>query len=199
MLNRRTFMKSASTIAAASLAGTTIDAFASQAEQPIAKNDLIQIALIGAGGQGQFDTGIALEVPGTKLLAVADCYQGRLDHSKEVWGDDIFTTRDYNEILARKDIDAVIIATPDHWHKRAAVDAMRAGKDVYLEKPMIHLYSDGPEIIETARTTHRILQVGSQRVSSAIYARAKELLASGAIGQLNAVSAYWDQIGRAHV
>lgn len=193
MLNRRTFMKSASAIAAASLAGTTIDAFALQAEQPIAKNDLIQIALIGAGGQGQFDTGIALEVPGTKLLAVADCYQGRLDHSKEVWGNDIFTTRDYNEILARKDIDAVIIATPDHWHKRAAIDAMRAGKDVYLEKPMIHLYSDGPEIIETARTTNRILQVGSQRVSSAIYARAKELLASGAIGQLNAVSAHWDR------
>ncbi len=70
---------------------------------------------------------------------------------------------------------------------------MRAGKDVYLEKPMIHLYSDGPEIIETARTTNRILQVGSQRVSNVIYAKAKELLASGAIGKLNAVSAYWDR------
>lgn len=193
MLNRRTFMKTASAMAAASLAGTSLDAFASQVEQPIAANDHIQIALIGAGGQGQYDTGIALQLPGTKLMAVADCYQGRLDHSREVWGNDVVTTRDYNEILARKDIDAVIIATPDHWHKRAAVDAMRAGKDVYLEKPMIHLYSDGPEIIETARTTKRILQVGSQRVSSAVYAKAKELLTSGAIGQLNAVSAHWDR------
>ena len=87
----------------------------------------------------------------------------------------------------------MLIATPDHWHKTAAIDAMKAGKDVYLEKPMIHLYSDGPEIIETARSTNRILQVGSQRVSSVIYAKAKELLASGIIGKLNMVSAYWDR------
>ena len=106
-----------------------------------------------------------------KLVAVADCYNGRLEHSKEIWGDDIFTTRDYNEILARKDIDAVIIGTPDHWHKQASVDAMKAGKDVYCEKPMIHLYSDGPEMIETARQTNRIIQIGSQRVSSMIYAQ----------------------------
>jgi predicted dehydrogenase len=193
MLSRRTFVKTASAMAAVSFAGTSLDAFASQEAQPVAKNDHIQIALIGAGGQGQFDTGIALQVRGVKLMAVADCYQGRLDHSKEVWGEDVFTTRDYQELLARKDIDAVIIATPDHWHKQAAVDAMRAGKDVYLEKPMIHLYSDGPVIIETARTTSRILQVGSQRVSSVVYAKAKELLAAGAIGQLNTISAQWDR------
>lgn len=193
MLNRRTLLKTASAMAAASLGGSSLDAFASLHEPPFAKNDHIQIALIGAGGQGQGDTGVALQIPGTKLIAVADCYQGRLDHSKEVWGEDVFTTRNYREILSRKDIDAVIIATPDHWHKQAAVDAMKAGKDVYLEKPMIHLYSDGPEIIETARSTQRILQVGSQRVSSVVYAKAKELLGSGAIGQLNMVSAYWDR------
>jgi predicted dehydrogenase len=161
--------------------------------KPVSANDHIQIALIGAGGQGMGDTKEAIQVPGVKLVAVADCYNGRLARSKELWGDDIFTTRDYNEILARKDIDAVIIGTPDHWHKQASVDAMRAGKDVYCEKPMIHLYSDGPEMIETARSTKRILQIGSQRVSSLIYAKAKELLASGAIGQLNMVTAYWDR------
>jgi predicted dehydrogenase len=160
---------------------------------PVAANDNIQIALIGAGGQGMGDTKVALEVPGVKLVAVADCYQGRLDHSKELWGADIFTTRDYSEILARKDIDAVIIGTPDHWHKQASVDAMKAGKDVYCEKPMIHLYSDGPEMIATSRETKRILQVGSQRVSSIVYAKTKELLASGAIGQLNMVTAHWDR------
>lgn len=186
-------MKTASAVAAVSAAGARLDALALQADTPVPKNDHIQIALIGAGGQGQFDTGVALQIPGTKLLAVADCYDGRLEHTKEVWGADVFTTRDYNEVLARKDIDAVIIATPDHWHKQAAVDAMRAGKDVYLEKPMIHLYSDGPQIIDTARTTGRILQVGSQRVSSIIYGKAKELLASAAIGKLNNVSAYWDR------
>jgi len=161
--------------------------------RPVAANDHIQIALIGAGGQGMGDTRAAVQVPGVKLVAVADCYDGRLARSKEVWGDDVFTTRDYNEILARKDIDAVIIGTPDHWHKRASVDAMKAGKDVYCEKPMIHLYSDGPEMIETARSTNRIIQIGSQRVSSVLYAKAKELLASGAIGKLNMVTASWDR------
>jgi len=164
-----------------------------QAGQTVSANDHIQIALIGAGGQGQGDTKTAVQVPGVKLVAVADCYDGRLAHSKELWGSDVFTTRDYREVLARKDIDAVIIATPDHWHKQAAVDSMKAGKDVYCEKPMIHLYSDGPEIIATAKSTGRIIQIGSQRVSSIVYAKAKELLASGAIGKLNMVSAHWDR------
>lgn len=158
-----------------------------------APNDHLQIALIGAGGQGQFDTRTAAQVPGVKVVAAADCYDGRLTHAKELWGAQIQTTRDYAEILARKDIDAVIIGTPDNWHKQAAVDAMKAGKDVYLEKPMIHLYSDGPEIIAAANQTGRVLQVGSQRVSSMIYRKAKELLASGAIGKLNMVTAWWDR------
>jgi len=195
-LNRRSFMKTAGTAAAGTLLATRLHALAAAQNEPVgavAANDHIQIALIGAGGQGMGDTKVALRVPGVKLMAVADCYNGRLERSKELWGDDIFTTRDYNEILARKDIDAVIVGTPDHWHKQAAVDAMKAGKDVYCEKPMIHLYADGPEMIEAARRNNRILQVGSQRVSSLIYLKAKELLAAGAIGQLNMVTARWDR------
>src|SRR5271155_5203572 len=199
-LNRRSFLKVAGagtgqTILGARLGAKThaLAVLQSEPEKPVAANDHIQIALIGAGGQGMGDTKHAIQVPGVKLVAVADCYDGRLQHSKELWGQDIFTTRDYNEILARKDIDAVIIGTPDHWHKQASVDAMKAGKDVYCEKPMIHLYSDGPEMIETARSTKRIIQIGSQRVSSIVYAKAKELLASGAIGQLNMVTARWDR------
>ena len=195
-VDRRSFLKSVGAASAGTMLAGKIHALTGAQGEPsgaIAANDHIQIALIGAGGQGQYDTGIAVQVPGVKLVAVADCYNGRLEHSKEVWGDDVFTTRDYNEILARKDIDAVIIGTPDHWHKRASVDAMKAGKDVYCEKPMIHLYADGPEMIETARSTGRIIQIGSQRVSSMIYAKAKELLAAGAIGDLNMVTARWDR------
>ena len=194
-VNRRNFLKAASAASAIAILGANSEAaHAAQADaKPVGANDNIQIALIGAGGQGMGDTRVAVSVPGVKLMAVADCYDGRLAHSKEIWGDDIFTTRDYNEILARKDIDAVIIGTPDHWHKQVAVDAMKANFDVYCEKPMIHLYSDGPEMIETARSTKRILQVGSQRVSSVIYERARQLLASGAIGQLNMVTARWDR------
>ena len=196
LANRRGFLRGAGLLTAESLIGPRLHLLAATQDpspQRIAKNDNLQIALIGAGIQGQGDTKVALQVPGVKLVAVADCYQGRLDRSRELWGQDVFTTRDYREILTRKDIDAVIVATPDHWHKQAAVDAMKAGKDVYCEKPMIHIYPDGPEMIETARSTGRILQVGSQRVSSVVYAKAKELLASGAIGQLNLVTARWDR------
>jgi predicted dehydrogenase len=193
--NRRSFLRAAGAVSAGTLVPGVHLLAAQETEpaKPTAANDHIQIALIGAGGQGQGDTRAALEVAGIKLVAVADCYDGRLAHAKEMWGDDIFTTRDYKEILARKDIDAVIIGTPDHWHKQASVDAMKAGKDVYCEKPMIHLYSDGPEMIEAAKSTGRILQIGSQRVSSIIYAKAKELLEAGAIGKLNMVTAYWDR------
>jgi predicted dehydrogenase len=201
--NRRHFLKTAGAVSAASMmssrasagGGKRVFTLAAGQEpaQPVAANDHIQVALIGAGGQGMGDTKAAVQVPGVKLVAVADCYDGRLQRSKELWGDDVFTTRDYNEILARKDIDAVIIGTPDHWHKQASIDSMKAGKDVYCEKPMIHLYSDGPAMIEAAKTTNRILQIGSQRVSSILYAKAKELLASGAIGKLNMVTAHWDR------
>ncbi|HEV2499210.1 MAG TPA: Gfo/Idh/MocA family oxidoreductase [Terriglobia bacterium] len=200
-VDRRDFLKQGGIVTASTfiaggvkhhlLAAETADG--GEPAQAVAANDHLQIALIGAGGQGQFDTRTAAQVPGVKVVAAADCYDGRLAHAKELWGADIQTTRDYAEILARKDVDAVIIGTPDHWHKQAAIDAMRAGKDVYLEKPMIHLYSDGPEIIEASNQTGRIIQIGSQRVSSMIYKKAKYLLASGAIGKLNMVTAWWDR------
>jgi predicted dehydrogenase len=199
-VNRRAFLRAAGAASATTILGARVHALtlsgveaSAQTAAPAGANDHIQIALIGAGGQGQGDTSTAIQVPGVKVVAVADCYKGRLEHSKEIWGADLFTTRDYREILARPDIDAVIVATPDHWHKQVAVDAMNAGKDVYCEKPMIHLYADGPEMIEAARSTGRILQIGSQRVSSIVYAKAKELLASGAIGKLNLVTARWDR------
>ncbi|MGH7869275.1 MAG: Gfo/Idh/MocA family protein, partial [Candidatus Dormibacteraceae bacterium] len=149
-MNRRDFLKTGSMMTASTLVagGVSYHALAEEPGEPakpIAANDHLQIALIGAGGQGQYDTRTAAQVPGVKVVAAADCYNGRLSHAKELWGDEIQTTRDYAEILSRKDIDAVIIATPDHWHKQAAIDAMKAGKDVYLEKPMIHLYTDGTE------------------------------------------------------
>jgi predicted dehydrogenase len=135
----------------------------------------------------------AIQLRGVECVAAADLYDGRHELAKEIVGKPIRTTRRYQELLDAKDIDAIIVAVPDHWHKQVVVDAVGAGKDVYCEKPMIHLYADGPEMIETARSTNRIIQIGSQRVSSIIYAKAKQLLASGAIGPLNMVSAHWDR------
>ena len=193
MIDRRLFLQNMMKTTLLAGAATRLSPLFAQQPTPRSPSDNIQLALIGAGSQGQADTRFALQVPGVKLVAAADCYDGRLTHVKELWGADVFTTRDYREILSRKEVDAVLIATPDHWHKQAAVDSLRAGKDVYLEKPMIHLYSDGPEIIAAAKSSNRILQVGSQRVSSILYAKAKELLASGAIGKLNMVTARWDR------
>jgi len=195
-LNRREFLKAGGVVATGSLLPGELragDGVGLGTPRRVAANDHIQLALIGAGNRGQGTAQVAVQVPGVKLIAAADCYDGRLLHCREIWGESLNTTRDYREILARSDVDAVLIATPNHWHKQAAVDAMNAGKDVYLEKPMIHEYSDGPEIIETARKTQRVLQVGSQRVSSVVYKKAQQLLAAGAIGQITVVNAWWDR------
>ncbi len=191
-LNRRTFLRHAG-LAAAATQIPLVSPWAQTPARTFGPNDQIQVALIGAGGRGQSITRAALAVPGWKLVAAADCYDGRLAHCKEIFGSDIQTTRDYKELLARKDIDAVVIGAPDHWHRQISLDAMAAGKDVYCEKPMIHEYADGPLMIEGAKKYNRILQVGSQRVSSVIYAKAKELFESGAIGKLNMVQAHWDR------
>lgn len=161
--------------------------------QKVAANDQIQFATIGIGGMGMGDTQSAMAQKGVKLVAAADIYQGRLTRIKELYGNDIATTRDYRELLQRKDIDAVVIATPDHWHSRIAIDAMEAGKDVYVEKPMVQKLEDGHKIVAAQKKTDRILQVGSQRVSSVVYQKAKDLLQAGVIGELNLVEAWWDR------
>ena len=168
-------------------------AVAAAAQGKLSANDKIRIATIGIGGQGTGDTHSSLAAPGVELVAVSDVYEGRLARAKEVFGKHLFTTRDYREVLARKDIDAVIVATPDHWHAKISIDAMNAGKDVYCEKPMVQNIEDGRAVAEAAKRTGRILQVGSQRVSSVVYQKAKELLQSGVIGRLNLVEAWWDR------
>lgn len=156
-------------------------------------NDHIQIALIGAGGMGSGDVRYALSVPGTRLVAACDVYDGRLTRAREVWGGGVATTRDYREILARNDVDAVIIATPDHWHAAMMIDALKAGKDVYCEKPMVQKVEQGLAVIEAAKKSDRILQIGSQYVSSIVYHKTRDLIRSGAIGELNMVEAWLDR------
>src|SRR5947209_6860973 len=112
---------------------------------------------------------------------------------KEQYGGDIFTTKDYREIVNRKEIDAVLIGAPDHWHQQITVDALNAKKDVYCEKPMVQRIADGQPVIDAQHSSKQILQIGSQRVSSVVYQKARELYQSGAIGQLNMVEAWWDR------
>ena len=154
-------------------------------------NNTVQIALIGAGGMGTGDAETAVSIPGVKLVAACDLYDGRLANAKKKFGNDIFTTKDYREIISRKDIDAVIVGTPDHWHKDISVDAMNAGKAVYCEKPMVHDVSEGPAVIAAQAKNKVVFQVGSQGMSSLGNEKAKELLKAGAIGQLNYAEGFW--------
>jgi len=136
-----------------------------QYNKKIMANDKVRVAVIGTGIMGHNDLESALKVPGVELAAACDLYTGRLERMKEMYGKDLFTTRDYREILERKDIDAVIIATADLWHARISTDAMNKGKHVYCEKPMVHKISEGLGVIKTQEQTKKIMQVGSQGIS----------------------------------
>lgn len=162
-------------------------------EKKISAGEKIRLGVIGFGVQGHFDLGTALKVPGVELAGICDLYTGRLENAKEMYGKDLFTTRNYKDILDRPDIDAVIIATTDCWHAKITVDALAKGKHVYCEKPMVYKISEGYDVMFAAKKYDKVLQVGSQRVSSIGLAKAKELLAAGEIGNLNMVNAVYDR------
>jgi predicted dehydrogenase len=189
-ISRRNFIQASS---AASGLALSPAALAQSGRKQVSANDRIQIACIGLGIKGQDDVRTAVALPGVQLVAVADVYEGRLTLARERYGDHVYTTRDHRELLARPNVDAVIVATPDHWHARIANDAMNAGKDVYCQKPMVQKVDDGHAIIDTQKKTGRILQVGSQRVSSILYAKAKELIKSGSIGEVHMIEAFWNR------
>lgn len=159
-------------------------------------NDQINIALIGAGWMGQEDAEVAARVEGVKMVAACDLYDVRLDRCKELFGNDIFTTRDYREVLKRSDVDAVIIGTADHWHDRIAIDSLNAGKAVYLEKPMVQHVEEGHAVIEAEKRSGLPLIIGSQGTSSLVQEKATELFQEGAIGDLNFVESYNDRFSQ---
>ncbi|MFL6352802.1 MAG: Gfo/Idh/MocA family protein [Bryobacteraceae bacterium] len=189
MNTRREFLSAVSSV------GVTAPLLAAHGvpETAASPNDKIQIAVIGAGGMGQEDARSSVASGMTKVVAACDCYDGRLEHMKEQYGRNIFTTKRYEEILARKDIDAVIIGTPDLWHQKITLDALAAEKDVYCEKPMVQRVDEGLPVVQAQHQANQILQIGSQRVSSVLYKKAQQLFRSGAIGKLNMVEAWWDR------
>ncbi|HMA61292.1 MAG TPA: Gfo/Idh/MocA family oxidoreductase [bacterium] len=154
-------------------------------------NDTLQLALIGAGGMGRADLKTALQHPNTEVVAVSDLYDGRLQAARETFGDHIFTTRDYRKIIDRDEVDVVIVATQDHWHKQISIDALKNDKHVYCEKPMVHSIDEGPEIIKAQKKSGKVFVVGSQLLSSLGYEKAKQLLKDGAIGKLNYAEGVW--------
>ncbi len=199
--NRRNFLKQLGSSAIVLGAGSFQDLAARERHERIVlqsqtrynANDKLRIATIGMGIMGYNDTQTAVKVPGVELVACCDLYSGRLQRAQELYGKDIFITKDYKEILDRKDIDAVIVATSDNWHSTISIDALRKGKAVYSEKPIVHKFDQGWQVINAQRETKKPMQIGSQRISSMVFAKARELYKAGDIGKINSVEAVFNR------
>ena len=188
-LSRRAFLQTTASVAGASLIGGSaiLEEPAYAADQAVAASDRVRFGIVGVGMEGSGLLTTAIQLPGVECVAAADLYDGRHELAKEIVGKPIRTTRRYQDLLDAKDIDAIIVAVPDHWHKQVVVDAIAAGKDVYCEKPMSHNPADGLAMLAASKKSDRIVQIGAQRTSSVICAKAKELYDKGAIGDINLI------------
>src|SRR6476646_4726853 len=190
ILSRRAFLQGS---AAAAAGGLLVSKTIQLEAQPllgsaVAPGDRVRFGMIGVGMQGSGLLGGAITIPGVECVGAADLYDGRHTLAREITANpSLPTTRHYQELLDRKDIDCIVAAVPDHWHRRVVVDACNAGKDIYCEKPMSHNVADGLAMVEAERKNNRIVQIGSQRVSSVLCAKARELYAAGTIGEIEMV------------
>ena len=195
-LSRRRFIQLGSgALAAGTIAKTVLQPQQLYAApRRVAPSDTVRFASIGTGIRGCEHLQASLDVPGIQCVAVCDLYDSRHTAAQEaVKNPSVPATRDYRSILDRKDVDSVLIATMDHQHRHIFEDACAAGKDVYCEKPMSHTVEDGFAMVEAAHKHGRMVCVGSQRVSSILYAKAKEIYDSGKLGDVFAINAYWDR------
>jgi predicted dehydrogenase len=185
-LSRRDFMRigGGSVAAGAAMKFTLLQPTALFSQNAVAASDRVRFAVIGTGTRGCELLAASLAVPGAECVAVCDLYDSRHEAAQEALQRQVPATRSYKEILDRKDVDAVIIAVPDHQHRPIVVDACAAGKDVYCEKPMSHTVQDGFAMVDAVKKYNRVMQVGSQRVSSIVYEKARELYSSGALGDV---------------
>jgi predicted dehydrogenase len=186
-LSRRRFLglsaAAGATISAKSILLTPEPLWASP--RPVAPSDRVRFGMVGIGMQGSQLLAQSIELPGIECVAAADLYDERHKLAREITGkDNLPVTRRYHELLENKEIDCIVAAVPDHWHKQVVVDAVNAGKDIYCEKPMSHSPADGVAMVDAAKKTGRIVQIGSQRVSSLICKKAKEMIAQGMIGDV---------------
>jgi predicted dehydrogenase len=185
-INRRQFLERSTLLAAAATAGIReAGAQINNAAGPPPKP--VRLGFIGVGIRGTLLTEAAAGISGVQIVAVADCYKGHLDRAQEFLSPVPSVTGDYHEILSRTDIDAVVIATPDHWHLKMTQEALAAGKHVYVEKPMTHSWEEGEAFIEAVRRSGKVLQVGSQYMSMGCAGQAAELIKSGRLGQITLV------------
>ena len=191
--SRRDFLGLSAAAAGASLAAKTIWLSPEPllaAQRPVAPSDRVRFGIVGVGMQGSGLLGASIQLPGVECAAACDLYDGRHVLAREIVRPDLPVTRRYRQLLDNKDIDCIVAAVPDHWHRQIVVDAVSAGKDIYCEKPMSHSAADGVAMVDAVKKSGRILQIGSQRVSSNVTAKAKEMIASGMLGDLMLVEGF---------
>jgi predicted dehydrogenase len=191
--SRRTFLITASGIALAArpLAAQTANASIQGA------NDRIRIGIIGTGGRARGMMTQLKGLRGTELAAVCDVYEPRRLQAAEIAGASVAQYTDYRRILDDRQIDAVLIGSPDHWHKSMTIDAVAAGKDVYVEKPISHSIAEGVEMVKAVESSKQIVQTGTQQRSWDHFILGKQLIDAGRLGQITFVHTYWYQHARA--
>jgi predicted dehydrogenase len=172
MIERRSFL------------GTT----ALAATRVLGANERLRGGVIGAGGRGRFLTAEFKEI-GVEMAAVCDVYQPNLERGLQTASSNARGYDDYRRLLEDKSLDLVIVATPDHWHAQMTIDAVEAGKDVYVEKPMAHTIEDGFRMIQATRRTRRVVQVGTQRRSSDLFQKGRSLMSK--LGEVRLVNSWW--------
>ena len=180
-ISRRSFLQ-----AGAALAGAP-------KSSSFAANDRIQVGVIGTGARSQELMQALVALPGNEIVGIVDAYTGRVKRTLERLDGRPKVFKTYGDLLADSSIDAVVVVTPDHWHRRMVLDAIAAGKDVYCEKPLTYASSEGPEIIKAAKDSGRILQVGSQGMSSETQKKAREMIGAGKLGQVTLIRASFNR------
>lgn len=192
-INRREFIRRSavgSVIAGLGLSAKTIT---SSAKQAAASGDGIRVGYIGVGARAHQLIEAMKAAGGFNIVGVCDAYTGRIERALERIGGKPTVYTDYKELLKNRNIDAVVIVTPDHWHKVMCVDALEAGKDVYCEKPLTYTPDEGLEIIDAVKRTGRILITGSQGMSTIVQIKAREMIQAGRLGQITLISASYNR------
>ncbi len=185
-ISRRKFLQGSAAAGAALVGGLA-------SGRALGANDKIRVGVLGSGLRAQYLMKLFSESPSVEIVAVCDVYEPRREAALKIAGADAKAHLDYREVLDRKDVDAVIIGSPDHWHKAMLVDAVRAGKDAYLEKPIMHSIEEGLEMVRAVEETRRIVQTGTQQRSWEHYVLGKQILDSGKLGKITFVHTYWYQ------
>ena len=181
-VTRRTFAKAGAAAAFALRAAQT--------GRVLGANDRVRLGFIGVANRGGQLLSAFLKQPDVEVAALCDVHKPTLEAAKKRLEGKPWTCEDFRELVAAKDVDAVVIATPDHWHAIQTIDACRAGKDVYVEKPLSMTVREGRRMVEVARQTNRVVQVGLHRRSSTLYAQAADLIRSGKLGKVTVSRAY---------